>query len=405
MFVSKRAALVGLVAALVSRSVAGCDNGDGDGTAKCVKGRSEACTCPNPTRVGSQSCGEDGTYGACVCDAIPDAAILDANAAGEVDAARDADCFPFCNQDADAEVQPDAATLQGDRCDPGPGASASPVIDVRLDGGVFTRTLRQQSLGGNGASYAQDLAFASTCFGTAGVDRTYLVRGLEAGQQLTASIASTGGFNGSVNIVPTTEDGLLTCAHPLACIIGAGTSGSASHLVTSPSGKPAVWLVVSSTGTPQGSFDLRLDVEPGVAGDGDSCATAKLQPSDGTFGNLTLDGFHNNFGDDTAQCTGFAGPDVAYRIQTPIPSGSGLRAKVTPQAGLDLTVTIVQGGVVACSGAAERCPRRANAGGPGVEETATYTNTSPTSQAAFVIVDSPNPMAAGTFTLQLTSIP
>jgi hypothetical protein len=361
----------------------------------------------------------DTNTGFCIALATTDGGLLD-GATGDGSVSGDD------AGDAGVDAPPALPLPPGDQCDQGgspPGPSASPTIranipaDAGADGGGYRTTLVDEKFTVDTAKfqeYQQNYTLGSTCAPAAGPERSYLVYGVTGGQQLTAKLTPKGGFEGAVNIVPSQQNaqGALICSQTLTCTIGAGTTGSATHLAVS-TGEQPLWVIVSSKdATPKGSYDLSLNNALAISGDSDSCATAKLQPSDGTFGSLTLNGFNNHYGDDTtrrvvdggAPCRGFAGPDLAYRITTPILAGQGLRAKVTPQAGLDLTVTIVEGSVSACDSSEERCRRVANSGGAGVDETATYTNTSASAKAVFVIVDSPDPAATGTFTLQLTSV-
>lgn len=90
---------------------------EGPGPVGCTPGRVEVCPCPGAPSGGSQACGGDGTFGACVCpdaatvdlavaadgpDASPDAAGLDAVA--DLEVAAPVDVAPAC--DANLERDP-----------------------------------------------------------------------------------------------------------------------------------------------------------------------------------------------------------------------------------------------------------------------------------------------------------
>jgi hypothetical protein len=323
---------------------------------------------------------------------------------------------------ATVDAHGDAASfvrLPGDLCEgpawppSSPSASASPTVRMNIgDSGTTQTTLTGQTFFNEGsASYARNYTLGSRCVPADGPERTYLVYGVTGGQQLTAGLVPHAGFDGVVNIVPVQQNaqGELICSQALGCTIGATTRGEGTHLAVS-TGEQPLWVVVTAKDpNPTGTYDLVLQNSLALSGDADSCATAMLV-APGTR-SVDLGSARNHYGDDRAipvgggPCTGFAGPDRAYRLQSPIAAGSGLRAEVAPGANQDVTVTIVEGSVSACDSSTERCLRVANAGGPGVREAAEYKNESDGPKSVFVLVDSPDPEATGTVTLTITALP
>jgi Protein of unknown function (DUF1566) len=177
----------------------GC--GGGSSAAKCVPGASAECACLGQ-QGGVQVCTSSGTYGTCVCVAMPAP-----DASGSDSVASWLDAAALGGSDGSVEPVADAAV--------GPGAASLP--DAPALGGSGGPGGATASTGGTGDSGVENAGDARVADAPGG--QSDVPMGGTGGTVATGGTLDTGSSGGIVDTSATTSDGETTCTSSLSCPI------------------------------------------------------------------------------------------------------------------------------------------------------------------------------------------
>lgn len=129
-----------------------------------------------------------------------------------------------------------------------------------------------------------------------------------------------------------------------------------------------------------GAFSLDTSFSDPV--EGDMCGSA-LEITPGTLLGQSFEGFSNDY-DGGGSCASGEGPDRVYALD--VPPGRTLSATVTPEASLDVSVSIV-GSLDACDGGEHTCSTYSDSGLSGDVESLRYVNVTADTRHVYLIVD------------------
>ena len=228
-----------------------------------------------------------------------------------------------------------------------------------------------------------------------GPDRVYSIT-VPNGKVLSATV-TPGAGSGYLASVYFIEGPAANCdVSPRVCL--AANAGSASEdpvtafWANHSGGDKSILIVVDGSGSTGGAFALDVTLQDPPAGD--SCDTATSIASPGTLTATTV-GFINDY-NPPAACTNYAaaGPDRVYSIT--VPAGQRLMVTLTPDAGYDASLYLIDGSTAAnCTGTVT-CLDGSDGSGP---ETVSWTNGGAGDATVFIIVDGFNADDYGGFTL------
>lgn len=238
-----------------------------------------------------------------------------------------------------------------------------------------------------------------------GRDHVYAVT-VPPNKQLYATLISDQGFDHLINLVPGNASACGSGTSPRAprCAVGAdgaSQAGTDTGSYFNATGAPQNVFIMadafrSDTG---GMYSLALRVATPPPGEVCEQADAVVP---GTIAS-TLDGYGNNYGNASnwttlaAGCSASAGADHVFRID--VDPGKTLTASVLPSSELDTSVNLVVGTPADCSSVPRVCTTSDNSGGAGEIDSVDYKNTSSVIQTVFIIVDTFEAVATGSFSL------
>ena len=276
-----------------------------------------------------------------------------------------------------------AAPPMGDRCD-----TATTVMAGTLSGQSLT-------------NFSGDYGFGTNCRRSDGPDRAYKIS-VPAGQRLTAvaAPASDGGFDTTLNLIagPATA-----CeANPLVCLIGADSTftGQPERVDYLNRGAAAqdVFVVVGSYDPTDTDTAFSLTTSVAAPPAGDECATAVPMVADMPLTGQPLTNFGNDYSSGTGCNFTSNGPDRVYELM--VPANKLATVTVTPGAGLNTSVSLVDG-AANCAQGMLRCVATSPSATTGAPDIVRWTNRSATAKTLLVLVDTAAP-GAGTFDIVAT---
>jgi hypothetical protein len=220
--------------------------------------------------------------------------------------------------------------------------------------------------------------------GTLGQDRVYLVT-IPAMLRIRATVTAAAGWDPSLNLVSNCS------ANPQMCLSGVNTTGVSDVLTyNNPTAQPvSAYLIVDTTSSVASTFDLDIVYEAIPAPlIGETCTNPQVIAVSGMLPGQTTTGYANDVSTVNtvaANCGGysFAGPDRVYSIV--VPAGQKLTSTMTPVAGLDLGIYLIDPSV--CGLSIAMCLNGSDANGAGVADAASYTNSTGADRTVFIVVD------------------
>jgi hypothetical protein len=255
---------------------------------------------------------------------------------------------------------------------------------VAITPGTLTGTL---------AGFSNDLrSGADDCVASLGPDAFYAID-VPAGSVLTATATPMDPGGTSIAL-------LRDCTAPLACLASADTGATdAPDTVRWLNGGAAaatILVAVDSTYSGAGRFTLTTSVAPRGVSPGETCASPDGLGFGTRAGDSTL-GYTNDHTAGGTGCAYGAGPDRAYAVR--VTGASRLDVTVTPDPGLDVSLSIVDGTSACASGT---CVAGVDTAGAGGVETAFANNATTTFRTWIVIVDGAGASDVGRYSITAT---
>lgn len=244
-----------------------------------------------------------------------------------------------------------------------------------------------QTISGSTVGLTGNYGTGTGCGGTTSIDGVYSVL-IPAGKVLTAVATPLTPYNLSLALVAGPAS---NCdASPRVCLAGVDATSSTSGAETltyfnAGTTEQAAFLMVDSSSTTAGSGAFTLSTVVADPPAGESCGNAVPIVSTGTITGETTVGFTNNLAP-ASTCTGFStnGPDKVYSIS--VGPGQTLTATVTPTAGGDPSLYLIDSPASNCT-AAPTCLVGSDDGGSSEPDTITYANTSGAAKTVFLVID------------------
>ncbi len=221
-----------------------------------------------------------------------------------------------------------------------PGTFSLAVEALPQTPGDTCATLPRVTFSGNTASFTNqsllwalnDYGTGTSCVGTAGADRGYLLE-IPAGKILTVQTTATGSTDAGASTLDLalnlqTEASCGTGTR--TCLRGADSTGAVERLVYANGGTSAQSVVLfvetaSTTVPAPGTYDITFALSDPPSGD--TCASATTQVGPGTYPGQTLIDYQSDYGSGTG-CVSASGPDRLYLVR--VPNGERVTATVTP---------------------------------------------------------------------------
>lgn len=276
-----------------------------------------------------------------------------------------------------------AAPPMGDRCD-----TATAITPGTLAGQALT-------------NFSGDYGFGTNCRRSDGPDRAYSIR-VPVGERLTAiaTPALDAGFDLTLNLI---AGPAAACeASPLVCLTGAdsqvgGEPERVDYLNRGPNPQE-VFVVVGSYNPADPDTDFSLTTTVAAPPAGDECATATPLVADMPLAAQTFANFGNDYGSGSGCSFTTSGADRVYALD--VPANKAVTVTVTPTAGLNTSVSLVDG-VANCAQGMLRCAATSPSAAAGAPDVVRWSNRSGAMKTLLVLVDSAAP-ANGTFNLLAT---
>ncbi len=305
-----------------------------------------------------------------------------------------------------------------------PGAFSVSVQALPQTPGDTCTTLPRVNFTGGTASYtAQSLLYAlndygtgTSCVGTAGADRGYLLE-IPAGKILTVQTTATGSTDAgasTLDLALNLQTEASCGATSRTCLRGADSTGSVERLVYANGGTAAQSVVLfvetaSTTVPAPGTYDITFTLSDPPSGD--TCASATTQVGPGTYPGQTLIDYQSDYGTGTG-CVSASGPDRLYLVR--VPNGERVTATVTPDAldgGTNWNPSInFMEPTVGCVATNRVCLAGKDSASTGAAETHFWTNNTGTDKDVYVVVETSTTTAPAVgvtrgFTLDLAIAP
>lgn len=273
---------------------------------------------------------------------------------------------------------------------------ATPPMGDRCD---TATTITPGSLTGTLTGYSGDYGFGTNCRRSDGPDRTYALS-VPAGQRLTAiaAPANDGGFDVTVNLIsgPAASCGVS----PLVCLAGSdalavGGTERVDYLNRGTTAQD-VFVVVGSYDPTDTVTDFSLTTSVAMPPAGDECASAVPLTAGTPLTGQTFNGYGNDYGSGTGCAFTSSGPDRVYALT--IPPNKLATITATPSAGLNTSVSLIDGAPNCTTGGMLRCVATSTSATASDPDVIAWTNRTTTAQTLLVLVDSAAP-GTGTFDL------
>lgn len=280
------------------------------------------------------------------------------------------------------------------------------IVDSAAGGGVFdlafssavpgaddtcttnTTTLGAATRTDNLTNFTADYNSGAGCKSSTGPDRVYKVP-LTANQKLTFTATPTldAGFDPVINFI---AGPAANCeALPRTCRFGVNVSGAGQPetggYTNNTGATQDVYMVVADYGTSATNRDFSLVTTLAAATAGESCQVPLVTAAGMLTAQTTIGASPDVIFASTATGCVSTGARADRVYSVTVPNNQTLTVVATPGATEDILINIIDGAAATCNNVM-MCAAKADTGGAGVAETATFMNASGAAKTVFVMV-------------------